>query len=134
MEFAVECRSAKSKKFIEAVMPNMIKLLGLTTSKYCVLVRVAHETDGDDGLTIPVPGLQAYIIVIRPSASLREIGVTLAHEMVHVKQLSRGYLRVKNGARYWCGKRYRKNHRYMASPWELDAFSKQEIIFRLAIE
>jgi hypothetical protein len=134
MEFAVECRNARTKKFIEAVMPNMIALLGLKTSTHCVLVRVADELGNDEGLTVPIPGINSYIVVIKPSKSLKDIGVTLAHEMVHVKQLARGYLQIKNGGRYWCGKRYRKNHKYMALPWELDAFSKQEIIFRLAVE
>jgi hypothetical protein len=133
MEYAVECRSKRTKKFVEAIMPNMIALLGLKSSKHCVLVRIANELDGDEGVTVPIPDINSYIVVVKPG-SLKDVGTTLAHEMIHVKQLARGYLQIKNGARYWCGRRYRKNVKYLSQPWELDAFSKQEIIFRLAVE
>jgi hypothetical protein len=112
----------------------MIVLLGLKKSRHAVLVRIADEIGHDEGMTMPIPGLDCYLVVIKPSKSLKDIGVTLAHEMVHVKQMARGYLQIKNGVRYWRGVRYRKNHRYMALPWELNAFALQEIIFRLAVE
>jgi hypothetical protein len=63
-----------------------------------------------------------------------DMGVTLAHEMVHVKQLAKGTLKVKNGVKYWCGKRYSKNAKYLNTPWELEAFARQEILFRRAID
>ena len=39
-----------------------------------------------------------------------------------------------NGVNYWKGKRYRKNHRYLEMPWEVEAFSKQELLFRRTLE
>jgi hypothetical protein len=66
---------------------------------------------------------------------LKEIGLTLAHEMVHVAQMAKGKLKTaKNGSAVWCGKQYSKRTKYLNMPWEVDAFSKQEIIFRRAIE
>jgi len=50
--------------------------------------------------------------------------------MVHVKQLAKGTLRCVDGITYWKGKRYRKNHKYLNQPWEIEAFSKQELLFR----
>jgi hypothetical protein len=132
MEFDVECRSKKTKKYVENLMPKLIKLLGIKNSKHLVLVRVADEIGMDEGITVPVKEISSYIVVIKPGSAYH-VGVTLAHEMIHVKQLSRGYLKLQNGVSYWCGKRYRKNTKYMDRPWELDAFSKQEIIFRRAL-
>jgi len=133
MEYAVECRNKKVKKYVETLLPRMVKLLGIENSTHAVLIRVADEIGLDEGLTVPVPDISSYIVVIKPGTP-HHIGVTLAHEMVHIKQLSRGYLRLNNGVSRWCGRTYRKNTPYMKRPWELDAFSKQEILFRRAVE
>jgi hypothetical protein len=111
----------------------MIKLLGIESSRHAVLVRVADEIGLDEGLTVPVQDISSYIVVIKPGTAYH-VGVTLAHELIHVKQLSRGYLKLQNGVSYWCGRRYRKNTKYMDRPWELDAFSRQEILFRRALD
>ena len=61
--------------------------------------------------------------------------MTLAHELVHVKQLAKGVL--KQGARYttWAGKKYsNKTTPYLDMPWEIQAFSQQELILRRAFE
>ena len=60
---------------------------------------------------------------------------TLAHEMVHVRQLAKGLMKfLPNQARIWKGKRYSNKTHYLDQPWELDAFARQEIVFRKAIE
>ena len=58
---------------------------------------------------------------------------TLAHEMVHVRQLAKGLLRAKNGKKWWRGKLYSNRVKYTDMPWEQDALARQEIIFRRAI-
>jgi hypothetical protein len=66
---------------------------------------------------------------------MMEMATTLAHEMVHVKQLAKGQMRfLPNEARIWKGKKYTKKTKYLDMPWELDAFSKQEILLRRAID
>ena len=65
--------------------------------------------------------------------TIKSIGITLAHEMVHVRQMAKGILKIKNGVNYWCGKRYTKRTKYLDQPWEQDAFARQEIVFRKAI-
>ena len=134
MEYVVQSRSKKKKAFVEHILPSMIKQLGLTRSRKVLVVRIARElNDGVDGLTMPFPGLDSFIVVIKPG-TLESIGLTLAHEMVHVRQMSLGYLKSENGAHYWRGKRYAKRTKYLDMPWEVDAFSKQELIFRRAIQ
>jgi len=132
MEFLVETRSAKKRKFIEAILPSMIQQLKLENSKKVLLVRVAKECDGQ-GMTMPLDGLDAYVVVVQPGNYI-DMGSTLAHEMVHVRQMAKGILKIENGINYWRGKKYSKKTRYLDMPWEKDAFSKQELIFRRAIE
>jgi len=134
MQYLVEARSAKKKQFVEILLPNMLKQLGLTRSRKTLLVRIANECgEGNDGMTMPLDGIDSYVVVVRPG-TLAFIGETLAHEMVHVKQMAKGTLKQKNGSDFWRGKRYSKKTAYLNRPWEVEAFSKQELIFRRAIQ
>jgi len=130
MEFLVE-GSPKKVEFVKAILPSMIRQLGLTNSRKTLLVRVANECEGM-GMTVPLHGFDSYVVVVRPM-KLKDLGITLAHEMVHVRQMARGILQATKGANYWCGKKYSKRTKYLDQPWELDAFARQEIIFRKAI-
>jgi len=84
--------------------------------------------------------VDCYLVLIKPAkrltkASLLNMALTLAHEMVHVRQLAKGQMKFlpKNG-RVWMGKTYSKKTKYLDQPWELDAFARQEIVLRRAIE
>ena len=131
MEYLIE-GSPKKVEFVKAILPSMIRQLSLQNSRKSLLVRIANECEGM-GMTVPLNGLDSYVVVVKPM-KLKDLGLTLAHEMVHVRQMSRGILQIVNGINYWCGKRYTKKTKYLEQPWELDAFARQEIIFRKAIE
>jgi hypothetical protein len=133
MEFKVDGNSAKKRKFIEAILPSMIEQLGLTNSRKAVLVRLESDCEGM-GMTVPMDIIDSYVVVIQPRMSIKDIGLTLAHEMVHVRQMAKGTLKTINGTHYWAGKRYTKRTKYLDQPWEVDAFARQEIIFRKAVE
>jgi hypothetical protein len=128
--------SRRNKKFIESMLPSMIKQLGLEKSNKAVLIRVADECQGNNqGLTIDLSAQTgAYLVVIKPKRSLVELGLTLAHEMVHVRQLAKGMLKQKRSGHTWLGKMYGKKTPYLDMPWEIEAFSKQELILRRAFE
>ena len=132
MEYLVRTRSQKTRKFIDAVLPSMIRQLGLERSRKFVLIDICNLVE-DNGLTTPMPDLDAYVIALKP-AKWQDLGVTLAHEMVHVRQLAKGILKAEGGNKWWMGKKYTKRTKYLDSPWELDAFAQQEIIFRRALE
>ena len=60
---------------------------------------------------------------------------TLAHEMVHVKQLLKGVLKVERvdgkDIFYWKGKEHpTEGLLYVDRPWELEAYSQQEVLVR----
>ena len=141
MEYLVESTNKHAHKFINGLMPSMIEQLGLTRSRRAVLVKVTDEIEnGMVGATLDIRIADCYLVLIQQpnrvtKASLLDMGITLAHEMVHVRQLAKGQMKfLPNQARIWMGKRYNKRTHYLDQPWELDAFARQEILFRKAIE
>ena len=134
MEIEVE-GSARSKKFVEEMLPSMVRQLGLEKSRKALLIRVKNETEGDEGITIDLSKWTgAYLVILKPKRNLVQLGLTLAHEMVHVKQLARGTLKQMRSGHTWLGKMYSKKTPYLEMPWEIEAFSKQELILRRAFE
>jgi len=133
MDYRVEARSQKKKKFIEAILPSMVAQLGLTKSRKSVFIKLEQDCEGM-GYTVPIDLLDSYVVIIKPTMSIKDIGLTLAHEMVHVRQFAKGILKSKNGVNYWKGKRYSKKTKYLDCPWEQDAFARQELVFRKSIQ
>lgn len=135
MEYKVD-GSPRNKKFVEAILPSMITQLKLENCTKAVVIRIKDECDDNQGITVDLSELTGcYMVVIKPTRKLKDIGLTLAHEMVHVKQLAKGILKNKqNGVNIWAGKRYTNKIAYLDMPWEIEAFSKQELILRRAFE
>ena len=134
MEYIIETKSKRTRTLFEAIVPRMIKELKLTRSRKTLMIKVSNkDLDGQEGATAPLDMIDAYVVLIKPK-NLKDMGITLAHEMIHVKQLAQGTLKQVNGVNYWKGKRYRKNHRYLDLPWEIEAFSKQELLFRRTLQ
>jgi len=94
MEFVVEAASHMRRKFLTAIMPSLITQLGLTNSKKIVVVKVDDDGTTNQGSTYNFDPIDSYLIVIKP-ASIKSIGLTLAHEMVHVRQMAKGILKPK---------------------------------------
>lgn len=141
MEYLVEATNPRVSMFLDSLMPSMVNQLGLTRSRRAVLIKVTDEIEeGMQGATLNIDIADCYLVLIKKpkrvtKASLLEMGTTLAHEMVHVRQLAKGQMKfLPNQARIWMGKRYSKKTHYLDQPWELDAFARQEIVFRKAIE
>lgn len=134
MEHIIVTRSERTRKFLDHLFKQMVKELKLQRSRKTVMIKVTREDlEGQVGGTIPLDPIDSYVVLVKPD-SLKEMGLTLAHEMIHVKQLAKGHLKQVNGVNYWRGKRYRKNHNYLSMPWEVEAFSKQELLFRKALK
>jgi len=141
MEYDVDADSPKIKKFLDSLMPSFIEQLGLTNSKRAVLVKVTKDLEDDfQGATMNIEVADCMMVLIKTPKRLTpitmmEIASTLAHEMVHVRQLAKGIMKfAPNEARIWKGKRYSKKTKYLDMPWEIDAFSKQELLLRRAID
>jgi len=141
MEYKIESSNVKIQKFLESLMRSFINQLGLTNSKRAVLVKVTKDLDKNfQGSTMNIEVADCMIVLIKPPKrltpmSLIDMSGTLAHEMVHVKQLAKGQMKLlPNEVRMWKGKRYSKKTKYLDMPWEIDAFSKQELLLRRALE
>lgn len=140
MEVKIEGKS-KSTKFLAALMPSIVEQCGLHKSKAAVLVKVTNDFLEDaDGMAMYVDIADCYVILLQPpkritASALNHMAVLLSHEMVHVRQRALGILKYsKNQSPIWKGKQYKKNTPYLDMPWEIDAFSKQEIIARRAMK
>jgi len=141
MEYAVEASNQKSQKFLDSLMPSIISQLGLTNSRKAVLVKVTDDIpDGMAGATLNIEMADCYLVLIKAvkrltRPSLLNMALTLSHEMVHVRQLAKGQMKfLPKNARMWMGKTYSKKTKYLDMPWELDAFARQEIVLRRAID
>jgi hypothetical protein len=132
MEFHVEA-TARTRRFIEAVLPSMLTQLGLDSSRKFLMIKTDNDMS-DQGTTVPMTGVDTYLVVLKPRRNLLELGVTLAHELVHVRQLAKGILQITPRGKKWRGKFYSKRTPYLDQPWEQDAFARQELVFRRAID
>jgi hypothetical protein len=132
MEFHVEA-GPKTRRFIEAVLPSMLTQLGLNSSRKFLMVKMDRDLK-DHGTTMPMAGIDTVLIVLKPNRNLLNLGVTLAHELVHVRQLAKGILKITPRGKKWRGKFYSRRTPYLDQPWEQEAFARQEIIFRRAID
>ena len=134
MEYKVE-GSRRNKKFVEAMLPSMFNQLGLTNSRQAVVIRVADECGPNSGITVDLSQTTgAYMVIIKPHRNLKDIGLTLAHELVHVRQLAKGVFKQRKTFNIWAGKKYSNKTAYLDMPWEIQAFSMQELILRRAFE
>jgi hypothetical protein len=105
--------------------------LNITHFKYKVYICLApnlRKRDGNNGLC-SFTGYREISIALDSTLQLPQAMLTLAHEMVHVKQYVRGQYRgelSRNGKmkRIWLGKQY--TVAYHKRPWELEAFRREE--------
>ena len=132
MEFHVQA-GPKTRRFIEAVLPSMLTQLGLNSSRRLLMIKTDRELEAH-GTTVPMTGIDTILVVLKPRRSLIELGVTLAHELVHVRQLAKGILQITPKGKKWRGKFYSRRTPYLDQPWEQEAFARQEIVFRRAID
>jgi hypothetical protein len=132
MEFHVDGRG-QTKRFVESLLPSMLEQLKLTTSKKFLHIILDRDLE-DLGTTVPLNGLDTYLVVIKPQKDKTLLGATLAHELTHVAQFAKGTLQLTPRGKLWKGKYYGRKVPYLDQPWEIQAFAKQEIIMRRAIE
>ena len=132
MEFHVDGRG-QTKRFVESLLPSMLEQLKLTTSKKFLHVMIDRDLE-DLGTTVPLNGLDTYLVVIKPQKDKTLLGATLAPELTHVAQFAKGTLQLTPRGKLWKGKYYGRKVPYLDQPWEIQAFAKQEILFRRAIE
>ena len=132
MQFHIDA-GAKTKRYIEGLLPSMLSQLSLTRSRQLLHIIVDRDIE-HTGQTVPLSGIDTVLVVLKPTRNWVDLGVTLAHELTHVAQFAKGQLKPTAKGKLWKGRLYKNNHPYLDQPWEIQAFAKQEIVFRRAIE
>jgi hypothetical protein len=140
MEYAFEGHKTVAK-LLESVMPSILDQLKLENCSKAVLVKIDSAIPKEsDGSMLYIAAATCYLVVLRPpkritKPALIEMITNFAHEMVHVKQHARGILKITpTGDRSWKGKEFGDDVDYLDKPWEIEAFSRQELICRRALK
>lgn len=115
------------------------KYLKINNAKYTLYVCSAphlRKTDGNYGIASKT-GHREISVAVDSKLQLPRILLTLAHEMVHVKQFIKGHYRSepsRNGKlkKFWLGKQY--SVEYSKRPWEIEAFRRENELFFALID
>ena len=95
------------------------------------------QTDtGDLASCIDTEDLNTFEIQLDKGMSLRKKLLSVAHEMVHVKQFTRKELEHTSSInrQLWRGKNYNTKNRYYDLPWEIEAYGRELGLFTTWIE
>lgn len=131
MNCTVCLRSCDRQRFIEQIIKFFIKELKL--ERYQTELVVLHDRDsvatlGHRGWTVKDYTTGIIVMSLQHRLTPRQLMITLAHEMVHVKQLVTGKLVTEfvdgQNVNTWCGKDF-SDVEYSEQPWELQAFAMQ---------
>ena len=130
MNIQLNIRNSGTKEFIEMVIKFFEAELKLKKSKWTLDVRTNRGMRLEEGTRgcVTYLGPKYLVMFVDSGLDIERLVLTLAHEMVHVKQYARGQITHRLGGKtyYWMGKKVRKN--YFEQPWELEAFSKERIL------
>lgn len=116
-------------RLFKQVVRNMAEYLDISNPSKGVYVYFVHYIDENTTGAIDDRGTH-YVIHILRSLPLEERVMTLAHELVHLKQFEEKRLKVSYGYRaYWCGKLYHyQNSVWKDRPWEIEATYMQHLV------
>jgi hypothetical protein len=130
MEIEIAARASLTKTVIETCVELFKKELKLENSKYSLVIltdRGMSKRDGCRGSVFQV-GPKALGMVIDTAMNIENLIITIAHEMVHVKQYARGQItHGKNlKSKFWMGQKIKSQ--YYDSPWEVEAYSRERVL------
>ncbi|MGA1713129.1 MAG: hypothetical protein ACO4CS_17740 [bacterium] len=136
MELLVTCKNRQTRRFLEKITREISKMLGISNMKPALWVSVEANSNGTEGSCIDMRSVSdTMVVTLRTGLSQERMGIALAHELVHVRQYVRGFLKAApRGANVWMGKKFPAKTPYLYQPWEVQAFEKQELLFRRALD
>jgi len=94
-------------------------------------IRDLETKEGDLASCIDTDNLNTFEIKIDKSMSLRKKLLSVAHEMVHVKQFTRKELEHTTSVhkQVWKGKTWNTKKKYYDLPWEIEAYGRELGLF-----
>jgi hypothetical protein len=124
-------RKSDRKDFIEGLVQLFIRELKLKTSKFELIVFTKKGFEKETGAAGMVyPYAEGLITMDLDSRlGMDKLIHTLAHEMVHVRQIAKGQLAYDGRKIFWKGQRvYPKRMSYYNHPWEIDAWRNEKVL------
>lgn len=131
----------KIRKFNNRSLSNLLRiatnfyiqrLLPFNNSRLLKIEVVAVDRLEADG-TFEKIGTNNYLVELKQDLSVSHMLVTLAHELVHLKQYVtkelKSYYVGGTPVDVWRGKRYR-NLSYESQPWEIEALTKEQDLYQ----
>ena len=136
MKLTVHTRSAGRKAFIENATKFYAKELNINMLNFDLNVYSIRglKEKGSHGVAQIVEskrGHKELAIFLDSRLGMDKLVSTLAHEMVHIKQMARGQYwsfvdDYGHPTRYWMGKEVDEN--YFDQPWEIEAWTKERLL------
>lgn len=133
MEIQVVTSSKAKRELIESVASLFAQSLKLENSKYTLTIGTIAglaKADKMNGMVCLIAP-KCLFMTLDSRLSFHDLLITLAHEMIHVKQYAKGQLKLVVSSRgkfsfSWMGKKHIGE--YYDCPWELEAFSRERIL------
>jgi hypothetical protein len=130
MEISLNIRNKGTREFVGTVIKFFEQELKLKNSKFRLDVFTKYRMSEEHGMrgNVTKLGPKDLVMVVDSKLDMERLVLTLAHEMVHIKQYARGQIQTNKAGKpmYWMGKKVSKS--YFEQPWELEAFSKERIL------
>jgi len=139
MNFQVFCRSPERNFIINSCVKFFIKKLNLQNSKYQLEVHTVYDLRGKKECSGQVyqKGPKSICMQLDNRLSMSILLVTIAHEMVHVKQIAKGQYSGRlapNGKVLACWRGKPVKAAYLKRPWEVEAYNRQNALAEMMIE
>ena len=129
MDVRVTGGSKFQREIVHKVIEWTIKRLKLTRMSSLDIHIILRKLRGVDGLcSTEDDSKRTFIIEAHKTLGLRQLIMTLIHEMVHVKQFAKNEMDDFhiNGRQRWKSGTVSKNVSYYDMPWEKEAIRLQE--------
>jgi hypothetical protein len=131
MKVVVDMRKSGRKAMIEGCITLFIRELKLEKSKATLLVFSRKDMEKETSAAGMVYPYAHGLITMDLDSKLRmeKLIHTIAHEMVHVRQIAKGQLTYQGKKIFWKGKQYYpKRMSYYDHPWEIDAWRNERVL------
>ena len=131
MQVVLDMRKSDRKNMIEGCITLFIRELKLEKSKNTLFIFSRKDLEKETGAAGMVYPHSAGLITMDLDSRLKidKLIQTLAHEMVHVKQIAKGQLSYDGKKVFWKGERfYPKRMSYYNHPWEIDAWRNEKVL------
>lgn len=133
MDFEVAMKRSHRRNLVESCIKFFIRELGLERSRYSLVIMAEkglREAEDAQGIVFRF-GERDLAMLVDSRLNYKDLVETIAHEMVHVRQMARGTLKtaVSRGRTHqiWRGKKMGEIA-YHRRPWEIEAFQLERLL------